>query len=472
MDDDFFSEKEETPKRQPFITLCEEQQAAVDTILNHKDPARPIILTGRAGSGKSEVIKHLRRRHWRDVTVCATTGRAAMIIGGVTVDRQFNFSRDGWRVRDRKKLDKLMNRAGRIIVVDEASMVGSHMGYLLHKEAMRYDKQLVYVGDWAQAMPVKDQWPFILPSFKQSVLIKLVECHRQQEADYLEALNDIRAGVVTQKAIDIFWPRVAPEPAPEEKVIRMYATNKKVDTYNEARLKHHWDEHDHVGLRLYSKIQDNRLYHIQKQYPLTEAEKGKQIDQANYAHDTPVTIGCRLLVTWNGEDINGVPYVNGDMGELAEVYYAPVKGLKTYDKGDEEYWDQLIRASAHKKGEEADFKGRRPLCVTITLDRGEEITLEACKADVNDPYDGEAAYSVVGYPLRLGYAVTIHKSQGATVDRAWVDMLSIRDMYGDSGHGLAYVAMSRTKTLEGLTISGLDHDLVRCAPEVMASGLL
>jgi ATP-dependent exoDNAse (exonuclease V) alpha subunit len=80
--------------------------------------------------------------------------------------------------------------------------------------------------------------------------------------------------------------------------------------------------------------------------------------------------------------------------------------------------------------------------------------------------NGDPIYEITGMPLRLGWAVTIHRAQGLTVDKAFVDVGSIMAMIGESKHGLAYVALSRTRTLQGLQIFGWNDDAVFCAPAI------
>ena len=77
---------------------------------------------------------------------------------------------------------------------------------------------------------------------------------------------------------------------------------------------------------------------------------------------------------------------------------------------------------------------------------------------------GKPNFTVTGLPLILGWAITIHKAQGLTLDKAYLDMQTITYMKGESKHGLAYVAL--TRTLEGLKIENWRDDAVYCSPHV------
>jgi ATP-dependent exoDNAse (exonuclease V) alpha subunit len=460
----------------PTIPLCQEQEDALKYILRGHDDYRPIILTGRAGSGKSQVVRALDKDHPGSVTLAATTGRAALLIGGTTVDRLFMFSRDDWKIRNIGRLMDLMTSIPRTIIVDEASMAGKRMFQVMYDVALEYKKQLVLVGDWAQAKTVKDDWPFGLDKFNAAHVIKLTQCHRQADKDYLDALEHVRHGVLSQQVVDVFWPRVQAMPDDtHDDVVRMYATNARVDKYNDRRLDAHCATENKPQTILESRVVDKRTYNLRTKYPMTENQVARHLEAAITAHDEPVAIGCRVMITLNGSN-----YVNGDTGDLLDVWYG------SPDLGETQRRELVVLGKPDVKLSDLDelslvqLDGLEPIAARVRLDRtsksaGEErrmeVTVMAVSQEVKSA-TGTVETEIHGLPIRLGYAMTIHKSQGATVGRAHVDMLSLRDMPSSGRHGLAYVALSRTTTLDGLTISGLDHDMIQCDKEVQESGLL
>jgi len=464
--------KEEKPK----VPLCDEQREALQCVLRGFDDLRPIILTGRAGSGKSQVIKALDQDHHGIATLTATTGRAALLIGGITVDRLFMFSRSTWQIRNLGRLFDIMTNIPRIVVVDEASMAGEKMFQILYDVCLEYKKQLVLVGDWAQAKTVKDKWPFDLASFQAAHVIKLQECHRQADQAYLNALEHVRHGMLTQEVVDVFWPRVqAMDEDTHDEVVRMYATNAKVDDYNDRRLTAHCEAEQLTPVELWSSVYDARDYSLRVKYPMTDEQKERHLDAAITAHGEPLAVGCRVMITMNGSG-----YVNGDTGDLEDIWYCD-QGITEQEQDDITITGRPpMKLSLLTKDNLGLLDKMMPLVAWVNLDRSYSterggarirVGVRAITQEVKKAGGGVEA-KIRGIPIRLGYAMTIHKSQGTTVGKAHVDMLSLRGMPEGGRHGLAYVAMSRTTTLEGLTISGLDHDMLQCDEVVRASGLL
>jgi ATP-dependent exoDNAse (exonuclease V) alpha subunit len=361
--------------------LSQEQQDAIYQIRNGTGH---LILTGGAGSGKSTIINHC------DLTVAATTGKAALLVGGVTVDSLFAFNRKTWRV-DPDRQSRLLAASTDTIIIDEASMIGRNMAKVLHEAG----KRLVLVGDWAQAAPVKDDWPFETPLFKQASRINLTQNYRQATGDFYSKLNELRGG----RRVD-FSEHV--KPAPEGTMI-LTAVNDAAEYYNREYLRHvAGAEHT-----------------LTAKYKSRNGRREADLSKTALADSLTVKLGCKVLITYNHVRKE---YVNGDTGILTHIAK-----------------DHLV----------------------VDLDRGKTVTVELLtqKGHYKNA-DGSfgVAFEATGFPIKLGYALTIHKSQGMTISKVAVDvpsMLRFRDR-----HGLCYVAFSRVREAGDLYINEWRDDVV------------
>jgi len=325
-----------------------------------------------------------------------------------------------------------MRQAGRIIIIDEASMIGRGMADVIQNVAELYKKKLVLVGDWAQACPVQDEWPFQTELFNKATVIKLDENHRQADKEFMDALEEVRRGTVGAVTTALFQSRAA---AVDDGRIRLYATNKLADERNLNELRKLYKQVGGCWSRLMTTIESK--------YQMTEAEEKRNIEMSKLAHDQPIVPGCRVLFTWNDP---GGEWVNGDMGTVVSISFKENTKVTKYGVSD-------------KRELGAELDGRDVVCVAIRMDRFDhEIKVERTTIPVKG-VGGFTLYTLQGFPFRLGYALTIHKAQGATLDKVYVNMSSIRNMMGGR-HGLAYVALSRTRTLDGLALDSFEQWMV------------
>jgi ATP-dependent exoDNAse (exonuclease V) alpha subunit len=207
----------------------------------------------------------------------------------------------------------------------------------------------------------------------------------------------------------------------------MYAVNRAVDMYNRTKFNEHLEASPSAKpITLCADYKDLRSKSTQSKYPVEEWRIKKVLDESPLAHNEPIALGARVLIT-----MNGYMAVNGDTGDVMRV---------------PENETDVIR---------------------VRLDRtGKEVSIGVVDMGVKNPYGGEDA-KVSGYPVRLGYAVTVHKSQGMTLPRAIVDMSSIKKHPPDSRHGLAYVALSRTVDAESLFLSSWARGAVHTDPQLL-----
>lgn len=426
------------------VQLSQEQQNAVSEIGICGKTVR--VLTGQAGAGKSTIINHLRDSGmW---TVCATTGKAAMHVRGVTVDSLFCINREKWNIWSEDYLAHIMTNIPDNIIIDEASMVGERMGDLISQIAEEYHKKLLLVGDWAQASPVKDGLILDSDLLADYHFIKLMENHRQGEAEMVEVLNKLRLGEVDEQVTALMKGRECANPPDDDTCLRMYATNRKTDAYNNMRLWQHVARQKCGHFRLFAKFEDKRDQAKQQKQPRNNRFIERAIESSPYSHGEALAIGCRVLVTLNSRSGDGIPYVNGDTGVL-------VGGTTTDGRS-------LEKAIAQQEDGDRQFSVQS---LVVSLDRldGQTVVVNRGEHESKDPVGRWPNYSVSGLPVRLGYACTIHKAQGMTVPKAWVDMESLGKFPDkESIHGLAYVALSRTRTLDGLLIGGWAPEFVYC----------
>jgi ATP-dependent DNA helicase PIF1 len=440
-------EDEEDESEEPEVPWSPDQKAALNKLTSTR--ATVTILTGYAGTGKSTVIREILKRI--PSAICATTGKAAINVGGCTVDAMFSYDRELDKTRDVVRLEKLMRETPRVIIIDEGSMIGAKMANYLHKVAKKYGKILIIVGDWGQVSPVKDTWSMATELILHAEVVKLTECHRQNEVVYLDALNKVRRGEVDESVAEVFRSCVVDIPPQDDEFIRLYATNATADNYNLQRVSNNPD--GHRLFRLHTKYLDTRPDHIKEKYAIKESDIAREISSGRLAHNDVFRVGARVVFTMNDYSEEGEQrWVNGDAGLIVE---AKVAGGARIDDTPE-----------HNPFEVGSKPAQSPVSILVTMDRtGATVEVTAVTQEVKDPL-GQPKFNLRGFPLSLGWAMTIHKAQGATVDKAWVDMKSITFMPGDSRHGLAYVALSRTRTLAGLKLSAWVPEAVFCAPEV------
>jgi len=507
------------------LNLSEEQMRAVMQI---KDSTSHIIrLTGKAGTGKSAILRWFKR--WTNASILATTGRAALNIGGTTVDRFFGFRRpqkpkkgekrfvgkedsdeyQGYYTLNTKKLAISMYESSHLLFVDEGSMVGKNMAYLIIAICRAYGKKLVLVGDWAQAAPVDDDWITKCHIFSNKFgkmnheTIRLTEIHRQSEAEYLGALDAARTGFANGESDialfeKIFRPRVGPPPA-HDLGIRIFARKDKVRQYNDDRIGELMRATKGQILNINTEFHDFRLPKKKSDFPIEEKdirrmEEGAMMTASN-GDGARLAIGCKVLVTKNsfypGE------FVNGQTGVLTGIYFRklfsstnPPPSLDYVGYEDDmRGHSSLEREEAVRKGSvhSVGFVARDPAKINEMIRQGHDVgALEVTDDEtgqillitrlvVGEEKSRRASsgqmkakdqyhYCMIGFPLVLGYAFTVHKAQGLSVNHAWVDVLDIETF--PNKHGLFYVAISRTRTLSGLILSKYSEHAVHVDSEM------
>lgn len=400
-----------------------------------------IFLTGKAGTGKTTFLRTLREKSAKTMVVVAPTGVAAINAGGVTIHSFFQLPLSpyvpGSDYRDKFSFskDKLrIIRALDLLVIDEISMVRSDLLDAIDNALRKYRRsplpfggvQLLMIGDLQQLAPVvtpRDEsllrgyydTPYFFGSKALAqipyVTIELTHVYRQQNARFIELLNHLRADSLTADDFRTLTSRVDPRfrPVDGSDFIRLTTHNHMADSYNQEQLQ-----------RLRTPA-----FHY-------EAKVSGTFPESSYP--TPQTlelkVGAQVMFLRNdssGEHL----YYNGKIGR---VVYADRDGVKVLCQGE-----------------------------TDPIDVSPE-SWENARYTVNEQtntIETEVQGTFSQLPLRLAWAITIHKSQGLTFDHVVIDA-------GASfAPGQVYVALSRCKTLEGIVLATpLDSAMLGIDPGV------
>ncbi len=382
-----------------------------------------VFLTGKAGTGKSTVIQYFRSHTKKKVVVLSPTGLAALNVQGQTIHSFFRFPpRILTHQSIHTKIQVNLYRDIDCIVIDEISMVRADIidGIDLFLRMHGRDKslpfggvQMIFVGDVYQLPPVlttQDQdvfhqlydspYFFSARAFSQSDFLhcELLHIYRQKDPTFIEILNKIRVGDVSSYLLEPLNQRVNTHSlASREGYITLTTTNTVANSINASEL---------------NKIN-------QKVYTFTAIVEGIfPTEERNLPVDITLQLkkGARVMFVKNDK---GRRYVNGTIGVVHEIDETCIK-VKIEDVIQE--------------------------IVEVPLEQWENIKYEY------DEEKREITPVVLGimkqYPLKLAWAITIHKSQGMTFSKVCIDFSR-----SPFTHGQTYVALSRCRTLQGLLLT-------------------
>jgi ATP-dependent DNA helicase PIF1 len=384
-----------------------------------------VFLTGPPGAGKTYILNEFIKRSnaaGKTVAVTASTGIAATHIGGTTIHSWSGLGiRDHLDERDKKALaanPRLIKRYNStdILVIDEVSMLHGQRLDMVNQVAklLRRSDQpfgglpVVLVGDLFQLPPVSrgssdlnfahlsDAWEELAPK-----ICYLTEQHRQTSGGLLDFLEAMRRDQLQDFHHELLQERIGAKPSPDQPVTKLYAHNIDIDTINQSRLD--------------SITADSHLYNMQTK---GSAAKVEQIRRSVLAPETlELKIGAEVMFVANNP---AAGYVNGSRGQIVSFD----DGLPVVN----------LTGSSRK----------------IKVD-GHDWKLEE---------DGKVRAEVSQLPLRLAWAITIHKSQGMSLDAAEIDLSK------SFTPGMGYVALSRVRNLEGLYLHGINAMALRLHPQI------
>jgi len=387
-----------------------------------------IFLTGKAGTGKTTFLKSLKEKSPKRMIVVAPTGVAAINAGGVTIHSFFQLSfgpqiglENASQAQNRFSKEKInIIRSLDLLVIDEISMVRADMLDAIDRVLRRFRNrskpfggvQMLMIGDLQQLSPVvkSNEWSllkneydtvyfFSSKALQQTpyVSIELKHVFRQQDDRFISILNKVRDDKLDKNALDALNQRHIPNfnPKEEEGFITLCTHNNQANRINDLKLN-----------KLPSKTQMFKAT-IEGKFP-------------EYAYptdfDLKLKVNAQVMFVKNDPDPQKLFY-NGKIGKITKIE------------------DEIIYVLC--PGEEDE------IAVTCLQWDNVKYTIDSKTAEIKEEVEG----SFRQFPLKLAWAITIHKSQGLTFERA------IIDAEASFAHGQVYVALSRCKTLEGMVLS-------------------
>lgn len=388
-----------------------------------------LFLTGKAGTGKTTFLRQLRENTPKRMVVLAPTGIAAINAGGMTIhsffqlsfapfvpDTKLNSAQSRYRFgKEKRNIIRSMD----LLVIDEISMVRADLLDAIDAALRRFrDRekpfggvQLLMIGDMQQLAPVvkDDEWQLLkdyyeTPYFFGSralretayMTIELKKVYRQSDIHFLSLLNKIRENKADDEVLNELNRRYQPNfrPSKEEGYIRLTTHNNRAQQVNDREL---------ASL-------PGRAYHFR-------AGVTGNFPAYLYPADDVLTIkqGAQIMFLKNDAS-SAKRYYNGMIGEVVTVNEA---GIFVRDKNSDHGFQLLQEEWANSK-----------------------YVLEEGTKEITEVVEGVFRQ----YPIRLAWAITIHKSQGLTFEHAIIDA---RNSFA---HGQTYVALSRCKTFEGMVL--------------------
>lgn len=431
-----------------MINLTDEHLKALTLML---DPSEPLVfITGRAGTGKSTLLKHFKEVCPLKVAFLAPTGVAALNIGGMTLHSFFGFPANvtleqAQKIRPRQReLYKQLE----VLVIDEISMVRCDlidaMDVFLRRFGAFPDQpfggvRMIWFGDLFQLPPVltpQDQlwfnFQYKSPYFFHAHVftlndlnlktLELTKVFRQSEIEFIKFLNKVRANQLTYQ--DLNWLHQGLKNKTQIKnALYLTTTNRKVELINTQKLQQLPGEELLIEGRVMGEVEAKELP--------TERQLA-------------LRVGARVMVLIN--DSEGGRFVNGSLGVVKSWKRHPMSFEYEVEVmlDDTQQTHTFLPYSWDYYQYDWDTQQKK----VLVKKRGSFIQL----------------------PLKLAWALTIHKSQGLTFDQVHLDLDR-----GTFSHGQAYVALSRCRTLNGLSLARplrlSDIKLDQWVPQFLLSGL-
>ena len=397
-----------------------EQQKAFELIA-HTNTS--LFITGKAGTGKTTFVKAIREEIDKNFLVLAPTGIAALNVGGQTIHSFFGFPMEvicpGTQMKVSEEKQTILKRTDTIIV-DESSMVRADLvdgmdRFLrgLMKTHLPFGgKQMLFVGDLFQLPPVvkmgtideellRDMYGEGTPYFYMAHVLRRMNLpkiefqhvYRQNDKDFLEILDRMRVSQTTTEDLALLNEHVGSDETVKDFAVRLTAYNKDAEQINNSRLAAiESEEYSYEGV----------------------VEGDFRVQDAPVPATLKLKVGAQVIFCRN-DFTRGV--VNGTIAKVKELGTDSIK---------------------------------------VALENGTGLNVEKMEWESKESRYNEETCEVesvtIGtftqYPLKLAWAITVHKSQGMTFDRMHFDLTR-----GTFLPGQAYVAISRMRTLDGLTLS-------------------
>lgn len=392
------------------------------------DQGQSVFLTGAAGSGKTYVLSQFIRRlkkQKKQVAITASTGIAATHIGGMTIHSWSGLGiRDELTDQDRvwlagnAKLSKRYNACD-VLIIDEVSMlhgkrldmVDQACRLLRHSGQPFGGLQVILTGDLFQLPPVNrtkapDDFAHVSAAWQElnPRICYLSEQHRQGNDELLSILEAMRSDSIEDYHVETLQSRLAVLPDTEVAVTRLFAHNVDVEAINQAKLAN-LDGKTHI-------------------YEMETTGRERYVELLQKSVLAPATLelklGAEVMFVVNNFSLG---FSNGTRGQVVGFNDDGAPLVKLQSK------DRTIAVEQH----------------TWSLNEDDRLRAEVSQL-----------------PLRLAWAITIHKSQGMSLDSALIDLSK------SFTPGMGYVALSRVRSLKGLYLGGINAMAMRLHPDIYA----
>lgn len=422
----------------------DDNKAALQVIRFINGTSKSIFLTGKAGTGKTTLLKSIVEHTHKSVVIVAPTGIAALNAGGVTIHSMFqlppgcyapalDFSENEipFAVLPLKKVPKEVSKMSgwkrsilrkmELLVIDEVSMLRADLldaiDVALRSIRRRRNEpfggvQVLFIGDMLQLPPVvkNDEWNFLKQYYssmyffdaivlrnEQPLVLELEKIYRQDNKLFIEILNNLRNNKFVQKDINELNRHYIPnfEAPKKQPYIFITTHNKKAEAINDSKLRKLKTRSEFYSAEITGTFPEN-LYPLNLEMELKE--------------------GAQIMFIKN-DYFQGEHYYNGKIGEIHKL------------EGDE------ISVIFPETGQIVPVDKYTWENVRYTLDKE--------TGQINK----ETLGTFTAYPIKLAWAVTVHKSQGLTFKRAIID---VSEAFAP---GQIYVALSRLESLDGLVLS-------------------
>ena len=413
-----------------------------------------IFLTGKAGTGKTTLLRKIMESTHKNAVIVAPTGIAALNAGGVTIHSFFQLPFAGFipefgvkasytdsvkfETKDTLMRHFSMNKTRikiirniELLIIDEVSMLRADlldaMDWTLRNIRRIHEPfggvQVLFIGDLLQLPPVvkQEEWQVLRSYYDgvfffhakvlkeiQPLYIELTTIYRQQDQDFIHVLNNLRNNRITQEDVEVLNKYVQADfdSSKNEGYITLTTHNSKADEMNAKSLQALAGKKICYG----AEITGDYPKHL---FPLEET--------------LALKVGAQVMFVKNDLSLDK-NYFNGKMGKIKSL-------------SDQEI---TVQFPDEKK--------------TIVVEKFEWTNIRYALNDATGEVKEEVLGTFVHYPIKLAWAITVHKSQGLTFDKAVLDVFDV------FAPGQAYVALSRLRSLDGLVLlkqmrmNGLSND--------------
>lgn len=403
-----------------MIEINEKFKEALDIL---EKTNRNLFITGKAGTGKSTLLEHFRSITKKNVAILAPTGVAALNVKGQTIHSFFrippNITPDKVLEHQAPKKQRALIQKLDMIIIDEASMLRADLLDCIDTALRHYHEnpstpfggvQMVFIGDLFQLPPVVagQEEKALFSSVYQSpyffsahvfydldyTFLELEKIYRQSDQEFIDLLNKIRDNSIDYKHLEDLNLRHIPNYNEPENdfVITLNTTNAEADKKNSLEL---------AKINTETQVFDGEIEgNFKRQNLPTKME-------------LELKIGAQIMMLSN--DMAG-RWVNGSIGKVKDILFEEIE---------------------------------------VELDNGRTVKVEQHSWNIHKYFfneatgriDTETVGSFTQYPMRLAWAVTIHKSQGKTFENVIIDIGR-----GTFAHGQIYVALSRCTSFEGIVL--------------------